>query len=240
VRFSRTGLCGLWLLYLSFRICLPVHCPGATRVSQVPGASLHASHALCGPRPCTWPSRTSADPRSTHHTDVHGRCIRPPHALFVLASGPLTPSPSAFETLYCAYSTVLPSPTLFIGAISSLRECGLPCGLRSSLCTLQLFRSVTFHLHNCNTRYGWVVNPYPKGAFTPSETPSFAWRTNGIAHLSPDLARRLTHTSTESCKMPPHTPAADGQVELVLGGCCARIVYSSNNPLPVSTNSLNC
>jgi len=38
------------LLYLSFRFCLPEHCPGATRVSQVPGASLHASHALCGPR----------------------------------------------------------------------------------------------------------------------------------------------------------------------------------------------
>ena len=27
------------------------------------------------------------------------------------------------------------------GAVSSLRECGLPCGLSDSLCTLQLFRS---------------------------------------------------------------------------------------------------
>ena len=56
----------------------PAHspCPGATRVSQVPGFSLHASHAL-------W---TPADPPSTHHS-----------ALFVLASDPLTPSPSAFR-----------------------------------------------------------------------------------------------------------------------------------------------
>ena len=66
---------------------------------------------------------TPADPRSAH------QC-----ALFVLASGPLTPSPSAFEAL-ASYA--------YIGAISSLGECGLPCGLRGALCTLQLFRSVS-------------------------------------------------------------------------------------------------
>lgn len=66
------------LLYLSFRIRLPELCPGATRVSQVPGASLHASHALCGPRQTL-------------------RALTRFSALFVLASGPLTPSPSALE-----------------------------------------------------------------------------------------------------------------------------------------------
>ena len=39
-------------------------------------------------------------------------------------------------------------------------------------------------LHNlpdsCNTRYGWVVNPFPEGTLTPQETPSFAWRTSGL------------------------------------------------------------
>ena len=33
-------------------------------------------------------------------------------------------------------------------------------------------------LSRCNTRYGWLVRPYPMGTFTPQETPSFAWRTN--------------------------------------------------------------
>ena len=26
-----------------------------------------------------------------------------------------------------------------------------------------------------NTRYGWVVGPYPTGTCTPQDTPSFAW-----------------------------------------------------------------
>jgi hypothetical protein len=32
--------------------------------------------------------------------------------------------------------------------------------------------------HVCNTRYGWLVRPYPAGSFTLQEAPSFAWRTN--------------------------------------------------------------
>jgi hypothetical protein len=60
-------------------------------------------------------SWTPADPRGPH-----------PSGPSVLASGTLTPSPSAFS----AY-----------GAVSSFRECGLPCGLCGSLCTLQLVRS---------------------------------------------------------------------------------------------------
>ncbi len=36
-------------------------------------------------------------------------------------------------------------------------------------------------LHNCNTRYGWLVRPYPAGTFTLQETPSFAWRTTALS-----------------------------------------------------------
>src|SRR5438105_6962451 len=65
------------------------------------------------------------------------------------------------------------------GAVSSFRECGLPYGLRDSLCTLQPFRSaLTSPPHGCNTRYEWLVSPYPTGTFTQLETPSFAWRTS--------------------------------------------------------------
>ena len=40
------------------------------------------------------------------------------------------------------------------GAVSSFRKCGLPCGLRVSLCTLQLSCSAIPCLrNNCNTRY---------------------------------------------------------------------------------------
>jgi hypothetical protein len=35
--------------------------------------------------------------------------------------------------------------------------------------TLQLFRSVLNLLHNCNTRYGWSVRPYPTGISTLQE-----------------------------------------------------------------------
>ena len=86
---------------------------GTFRVSQVLDASLDTCHAL------RW---TPADPRNAHQ-----------NAFSVLASGPLTPSPSAFWTVF----TVTPNN----GAVSSFRKCGLPCGLCRSLCTLQLCRS---------------------------------------------------------------------------------------------------
>ena len=82
---------------------------GIARASQVLDASLHAYHALCGPRQ-TLRDLTARGP-------------------FVLASGPLTPSPSALFR--------------YNEAVSSFRKCGLPCGLRDSLCTLQLFRSAS-------------------------------------------------------------------------------------------------
>src|SRR5687767_7680821 len=40
------------------------------------------------------------------------------------------------------------------GAVSSFWDCGLPYGLRDSLCTLQPLRSaLTLPPHGCNTRY---------------------------------------------------------------------------------------
>src|ERR1700694_6003307 len=63
-------------------------------------------------------------------------------------------------------------------AVSSFRECGLPYGLRDSLCTLQPFRSLlTAPPHGCNTPQEGLVRPCSTGTCTQSETPSFAWRT---------------------------------------------------------------
>ena len=69
---------------------------GAVRVSQVPDASLHAYHAL------KW---TPADPREAHQT-----------APSVLASGALTPSPSAFSFLTGLYQALgsAVSPAVYV------------------------------------------------------------------------------------------------------------------------------
>ena len=45
-------------------------------------------------------------------------------------------------------------------------------------------------LPNRNTRYGWLVGPYPAGTLTLQEAPSFAWRTNaGLQQHAAVLAR---------------------------------------------------
>lgn len=66
------------------------------------------------------------------------------------------------------------------GLYQTSGRCGLPYGLHGSLCTLQTFRSVcrsTLLLRICNTRYGWLVRPYPAGTLTLQEAPSLSWRT---------------------------------------------------------------
>ncbi len=77
----------------------------------------------------------------------------------------------------------------FIGVtrLNRLGECGLPCGPQDSLCTLRIFRSVVvdFLLHIRNTRYGWLVRPYPTGTLTLKEMPSFAWRTTHCRQFCP-------------------------------------------------------
>ena len=116
---------------------------GIARASQVLDASLHTCRALRGPRQ-TLQDLAFSGP-------------------FVLASGTLTPWPSA-------------SP--LDEAVSSFRECGLPCGLHGSLGTLHTARSALGLLPVRNPRYGWLARPYPAGTSTRQETPSFAWRTN--------------------------------------------------------------
>lgn len=51
-----------------------------------------------------------------------------------------------------------------------------------SLLTIRALR------RRCNTRYGWVVSPYPTGTRTPQDTPSFAWHNN-------DPHQRAVHAS---------------------------------------------
>ena len=55
-----------------------------------------------------------------------------------------------------------------------------PYGLQDSLCTLTSHyrSSVTQLLNEINTRYGWLVKPYPTGTFTLLDTLSFAQRDN--------------------------------------------------------------
>ena len=57
-------------------------------------------------------------------------------------------------------------------------ECGLPCGLHASLCTLRMFCSAIdpygqYLRHTRNTRYGWWAIPYPMGTCTPQEASNF-------------------------------------------------------------------
>jgi len=148
-RVRHTSVSGFprpWLIiripYSSFLRTLPW--PGVARASQVLNASLHAYHALRGPRQ-TLLDLTSNGP-------------------FVLASGTLTPSPSASIALTGLYqdSGSAVSPAVYV------------------VCTLQLCRSALhlYLLHSCNTRYEWLAKPYSAGTFTLQEAPSFAWRTN--------------------------------------------------------------
>ena len=136
---------------------------GTRRVSQVPDASLHASHAL------RW---TPADPRRSHQKK-RSLCIG-----------------------FWGVNTIAICSNRLYEAVSSFGECGLPCGLRGALCTLQLFRSALHRgfLHSCNTRYEWLVRPSSAGTSTRQEAPSFAWRTNArsFALLLPSSRRNAT------------------------------------------------
>src|SRR3990172_11822017 len=70
-------------------------------------------------------------------------------------------------------------------AVPALRAHGCPCGLQDSLCTLHLLCSPAQHLwlrRRCNTRYGWVVSPFPTGTFTRQDAPSLSWRDNVTVH----------------------------------------------------------
>lgn len=103
-----------------------------------------------------------------------------PTALFVDPGSPSGLSPT--RSLWVGFWGVTTSAVCVIphhGAVSSVRECGLPCGRRGALGTLQRCRSaVRCLLPRCNTRdEGWV-RPSSAGTRTLQEAPRFAWRTN--------------------------------------------------------------
>ena len=58
-------------------------------------------------------------------------------------------------------------------------------------------RSVNL-LQNCNTRYGWLVKPYPVGTSTPQEAPSFAWRTTAPRITGGNRRERSEHRLTSA------------------------------------------
>jgi len=94
-------------------------------------------------------------PSESHHND-------PP----VLASGTLTPSPTA--------SVASNGAELLRGGTSPLRP-----AMFSVYASPVLFAPDRPELRNkCNTRYGLLVKLYTMGTFTPEEAPSCAWRTN--------------------------------------------------------------
>ncbi len=72
---------------------------------------------------------------------------------------------------------------------------GHPYGLTYALSTLRLSCSRLPRLrHRRKTRYGWVANPYPAGAFTQQNTSSFSWsdnaKTNGRPAFWPVRVKR--------------------------------------------------
>src|SRR5439155_7668248 len=119
----------------------------------------------------------------------------PPKFLTLLSTHPTLfgdpDSPSQTSPLrsvcmgFCRVKSIADCITLAHGAVSSFGECGLPCGLRGSLCTLQLFRSALHQcfLHSCITRYEWLVRPSSAGTSTLQEEPSLACSTIVVAQL---------------------------------------------------------
>ena len=140
----------------------------------------------------TWSFRNTLGLPSSRCTSMHMPRLENPAD---------SPHPHHCGCFTWASSTLQLSPigTSFIfGAMPALQDHGNPCGLRTSLCTLHLFCSqrgmCCMHWkthypllrHRRNTRYGWVVRPYPTGTFTLQGAPSFAWRTNDKAQPTRD------------------------------------------------------
>jgi hypothetical protein len=133
-------------------------------------------------------SWTPADLRSTHQI-----------ALSVLASGPLKPSPPAEDDFRRQCSIT--------GLYQDFRECGLPCGLHGSLCTLRLFRSVVSPPTQLQTLSmgGWLdpstslrTGSYPAGTFTLQETPSLLGALTTPSSAAARLKQRMIPIKTRS------------------------------------------
>ena len=119
-------------------------------------------------------------------------------AICIWTIGTVTPNNGAISRLQEVRSSLLPtsfpvyaSMMLFeswcqrfvFGASAPLVEvAGIPSSTpRFSLFDGNSSNRLSCLLHHCNTRYEWLVRPCSAGTFTLQETPSFAWRTNGLA-----------------------------------------------------------
>jgi len=135
---------------------------------------------------------------------------------------------------------------------ASFRKCGLPCGLCRSLPALagqtRVYASIVSFdlrlLYNCNTRYELLVRLYSPGTSTLEETPSFAWRTNGMAHATTccrsaavGLARLFLNYGTFWQTAPVRERRSRCLPAPSPNGCpwCspASVVWGSKGPLPV-------
>ena len=92
---------------------------------------------------------------------------------------------------------------LFIEAVSSFRECGLSCGLRDSLCTLQLCRSVVRLITSSHSfpkqlqHSVWVDGQsLPRGDLHPSRSAKLRLAHQRQSSGTPRLTRRASLSKT--------------------------------------------
>ena len=142
-------------------------------------------------------SRTPTVPPESHHIDS-----------FVLVSGSLKPSPTAFVFTNGAESpwrgTSPLRPTVFLVYASQL----------SFIQLMEL-------LQLCNTQYGLLVRLCPAGTHTLQEAPSCTWRTN-------DMAEPPGQTALAENK-PALTPVGSSQV--LAFGFLFSIVIPARSPI---------
>ena len=130
---------------------------GTYRVSQVPDASFPACHGLMTP----------AALKDLTIAQCSGQALQRVTSLCRIG--------------FTIVNTLADCNMLVSRLYQHLGKHGLPCGLQDSLCTLHLSCSQKNYLllrHRRNTRYGWVVNPYPTRTLTWQDAPSCAWRAN--------------------------------------------------------------
>jgi hypothetical protein len=134
-----------------------------------------------------------------------------PHQIgsFVLASSSLTLSPSALQCFHCYQLTRLYQAS---GSTVSLMAYVVLCVRFNYFVRLFLFCL----LHNCNTRYGWLVRPCPARTFTLQEMPSFAWRTNGFELSGRGIPDRYLFYPTTSYKFASKSRSTPGPFQRIV------------------------
>ena len=114
------------------------------------------------------------------------------------------------------------SATSHVEAVPALQETRF--SLRPTGCSVYaspiLFTVSPRFRHGRKTRYGWVANPYPTGTFTLQETPSFAWRENGVRYplVGGTRKRHFDGTNFKPRKLPENAQTPTSRVHAVLGG----------------------